>query len=423
MRILLHCVYYPPEVGGLESHVAALAEGLVARGHEVRVITSRSQPGIPGHETRNGVEVRRTWFPSRSPVGWILHALGSLPATREGARWADVVHAQAFASIVPCGVALQGGGASRPDGSPRPLVATFHTSHFLVRATRPRWKPVLRQLVTWPDHALAASTEIARVAESLAPGTSVEALTNGVETDRFRPLPATLHAEPGTRQVVIPRRLFPKNGVEFAVRALPLVAETLPGIRFLFVGDGPERDRLERLARELGVADRARFLGARPHEEMPGLLGSAELAVFPSLMEATSVAALECMACGLPVVASDVGGLPEIVDAEVGALVPPADPEALAAAIVATLKRPDRKEAGERARRRVVEHWSNDRLVERHLEIYRALADQRLRRPPSERTAGTTRGRTPGTTPETPSGTAATPPTPPSERIHPRPPA
>jgi glycosyltransferase involved in cell wall biosynthesis len=252
-------------------------------------------------------------------------------------------------------------------------VATFHTSHFLVRAQQRRWKPILRRLVAWPAHALAASTEIALVAEALAPGTRVEPVTNGVETDRFRPVEPSHPAEPGVRQVIVPRRLFPKNGVEFAVRALPIVAALVPGVRFLFVGDGPERARLEALAAELGVADRARFLGALPHDAMPGMLSSAEVAVFPSLMEATSVAALECMACGLPVVASNVGGLPEIVDAEVGALVPPADPEALAQAIVATLDRPDRVEAGVRARRRVVDHWSNDRLVERHLEIYRAL--------------------------------------------------
>ncbi len=389
MRILLHCVYYPPEVGGLESHVAALAEGLAARGHQVRVVTSRSLPGVPVRETRNGVEVVRTWFPSRSPIGWMLHALGSLPSTRKGAGWADVVHAQAFASILPCHLAIgrrrkaagQGGGASAP------LVATFHTSHFLVRARIPRWKPILRRLVAWPDHAFAASTEIARVAEGLAPGSRVEALTNGVETDRFRPVEPSLPPEPGVRTVIVPRRLFPKNGVEYAVRALPTLATLVPGIRMLFVGDGPERSRLEALAAELEVAERAHFLGAHPHEAMPGLLASAELAIFPSLMEATSVAALECMACGLPVVATEVGGLPEIVDDTVGALVPPADPEALARAVAETLDRPDRKEAGARARRRVVDHWSNDRLVERHLEVYRELLDARG---PSHGSAGPT---------------------------------
>ncbi len=369
MRILLHCVYYPPEVGGLESHVAALAEGLAARGNEVRVVTSRSLPGVPARETRAGVEVVRTWFPSRSPAGWILHALGSLPATRQGAAWADVIHAQAFASILPCHLARAGTG--------RPLVATFHTSHFLVRAGMPRWKPVLRKLVAWPEHALAASEEIARVAEGLAPGTTVEALTNGVETDRFRPVPPELPTPAGVRRIIVPRRLFPKNGVEYAVRAVPGVAERIPGAEFLFVGDGPERERLEGLAGELGVSERVRFLGARPHADMPALLASAEVAVFPSLMEATSVAALECMACELPVVATNVGGLPQIVDETVGALVPPADPAALARALVETLERPDRAELGARARRRVVDHWSNDRLVERHLEIYRQLVGER----------------------------------------------
>jgi glycosyltransferase involved in cell wall biosynthesis len=103
---------------------------------------------------------------------------------------------------------------------------------------------------------------------------------------------------------------------------------------------------------------------------MPSLFRSAEIAVFPSLMEATSVAALEAMSSGLPVVASAVGGLPEIVDREVGALVPPGDPAALAQAITRLLADDARSEKGLRARARVVAMWSNDRLVERHLEIY-----------------------------------------------------
>jgi glycosyltransferase involved in cell wall biosynthesis len=106
---------------------------------------------------------------------------------------------------------------------------------------------------------------------------------------------------------------------------------------------------------------------------MPGLLSSAEVAIFPSLMEATSVAALESMACELPVAASRVGGLPEIVDDDVGALFAPADPENLGAAVVRLLEDPDLATRGQRARRRVVERWSNERWVDRHLEIYGEL--------------------------------------------------
>jgi glycosyltransferase involved in cell wall biosynthesis len=316
-----------------------------------------------------GIRVWRTPFPGKHTVGWLAHAAGSVPRSVALARDADVLHAQAFQSVPP----LQAARVL----TRKPLVTTYHTSHFLKLAEKPGWRTVLGRLVAAGDHNLAASGEIARVAEGLAPGHGVEALTNGVETSLFRRVEPALPApEDGRRRIVVPRRLFEKNGVEYFVRAMPLIAEEVD-VEAVLVGDGPERDKLEKLAAELGVADRIRFLGARPHQEIPGLLCSAELAVFPSLMEATSVAALECMACQVPVAASEVGGLPEIVDDTVGGLFPPADPEGLARVVVALLNRHDLAELGGRARRRVVEQWSNERLARRHLEIYRALVRRR----------------------------------------------
>jgi glycosyltransferase involved in cell wall biosynthesis len=365
MKVLLHCVYYPPEIGGLESHVAGLAEGLAARGHAVGIITSRSRSELPRIEMRNGVQVERTWFPSRSPLGWALHALGSIPKTIRRARRADILHAQTFASVVPVAVAARLAG--------RPWVASFHTSHFLERARRPAWSRVLGLLVRWPHHAFAASTEIADVAMKLAPGREVETLVNGVDTELFRPTSPAFEPGPGERWIAVPRRLVRKNGVEFLVRAIPLVREKLPGVRFLLLGDGPERERLESLCSELGVQAYVRFAGAQPHGAMPSLLASCEIAVVPSLMEATSVAALEAMACARPVVASRVGGLPEIVDEEVGTLVPPGDPPGLAAGILRLLQSEDLVKKGREARLRVERSWSNARLVDRHLRIYEDL--------------------------------------------------
>lgn len=369
MKILVHCVYFPPEVGGLESHVYYLCRALVEMGHRVDVVTSRSLSGTPREEEMDGIRVFRTWFPSRNPVGWAAHSLGSVPRTRSLAREADIIHAQAFPSVVP------GLEARRISGAP--LVATFHTSHFLSRAEHPLWAPVLAALVRAPDHALAASREIARVAETLAPGTRVEALTNGVETSLFRPVEPVLPA-PGRPRILVPRRLFRKNGVEFLVRAMPLILEHLDAEAVL-VGDGPERERLEALAAGLGVDERVRFLGKQPHHRMPGILSSGTIAVIPSLMEATSVAALESMACGIPVAASDVGGLPEIVDDRVGVLFAPGNPQDLADRVVALLGDPDLPEKGRRARDRVVADWSNERLAVRHLEIYQELLEGRGR--------------------------------------------
>ena len=367
MNILFHCIYFPPEVGGLESHVYYLARALVSRGHRVQVVTSRSLPGVPEEEEMEGIQVCRTWFPSRSPTGWVAHALASVPKTRALAREADVIHAQAFASVLPAAAGRQRSGA--------PLVATFHTSHFLIRAERAAWRPLLRRLLRIPDHALAASEEIATVAMDLAPGIEVEALANGVDTTFFRRVEPALPRGDRLR-IVVPRRLFPKNGVEYFIRAFPLILKAVE-VEAILIGDGPERERLQALAEDLGISHRVSFLGKRAHSEMPGLLSSGDLAVIPSLMEATSVAALEAMACQLPVVASNVGGLPEIVSEEAGGLFEAGNPEALAAAVVRFLEEGDLPGKGALARERVMARWSNDRLADRHLEIYSDLLHRR----------------------------------------------
>ncbi len=358
----MHCVYYPPEVGGLESHVHYLCRALVEQGHRVDVVTSRSIAHTPRVELMDGVHVHRTWFPGKSPAGWIAHAVGSTPTTMVAAAGADILHAQAFQSIPPMLVARARTGT--------PVVSTWHTSHFLRLAARPGWKTLLGRLVASGNGNLAASRQIAHVAESLAPGHPVQAVTNGVETSIFRPSTSSpIPPTQGKRRLIVPRRLFEKNGVEFAVRAVPLIASH-HDIEVLLVGDGPERKRLETLASELGVSSRIIFIGARPHSDMPGLLSSAELAIFPSLMEATSVAALECMSCEVPVAASRVGGLPEIVDDSVGGLFAPADAGALARVVCDLLADPSLKARGIAGRARVVADWSNQRLAQYHLEFY-----------------------------------------------------
>jgi glycosyltransferase involved in cell wall biosynthesis len=364
VNILQQCIYFPPEVGGLESHAYYLCRELVRMGHDVTMVTSRSQAGLPATETMDGVHVHRTWLPARTPAGWAAHTFGSVPTYLPLARGADVLHAHTFASAPPGMLAKALFG--------KPLVITLHTSHFLRLARRASWRPTLARIIRSADWLLAASEEIRDVALDLYPHPRAEALTNGVDTELFRPVPGTLPRANGSRVVIVPRRLFEKNGVEYLVRALPLMRREA-NVEAVIVGDGPLRQALEALSRDLGVAEHVRFLGARPNTEMPGLLASADVAVIPSLMEATSVAALEAMSCARAVAASRVGGLPEIVDEAVGTLFEPGDPEDLAARVLGLLARADLARAGAEARRRVVEHWSIARLARRHLEIYGEL--------------------------------------------------
>jgi glycosyltransferase involved in cell wall biosynthesis len=367
VRILQQCIYFPPEVGGLESHAFYLCRELVRQGHDVTMVTSRSTPEAPARETMDGVHVVRTWMPARNPAGWAAHTFASMPAYRRFAPGADVLHAQTFASALP--------GMRARSRLKKPLVLTLHTSHFLRLAKRRRWQPVLRRIIRSADWLLAASEEIRDVAMALHPHPRAEALTNGVDTSLFRAVPPSMRREDGGHRLIVPRRLFEKNGVEYLVRSVPLMRAEVD-VDVLVVGDGPMRGQLEGLARELGVAEAVHFLGARPNAAMPALLASADVAVIPSLMEATSVAALEAMSCERPVAASNVGGLPQIVDEEVGTLFRPADPTDLASRVVALLDRADLPAVGERARRRVVERWSLERLARRHVEIYETLLNE-----------------------------------------------
>jgi glycosyltransferase involved in cell wall biosynthesis len=365
MKIVMHCLYFPPEIGGLESHVFHLCKGLVEAGCDVSIVTSCSQEGLLAEEEIEGIRVFRTWLPQRSAFGWTAHAIGSMPRLIQLSAHADVVHGQSFQSVLPAYAARR--------INEIPMVTSWHTSHFLKKADELLWKPIFREFLRSSQHNFTASIEIADVAKSLAPDAMIEAIPNGVDTQIFQPS-ANMKIGAKATTLIVPRRLYEKNGVEFFIRAMPLIAEAID-VRALIVGDGPEKSRLEELALSLGMQSKIEFLGKREHSEIPKLLNSADIAIFPSLMEATSVAALEAMACGIPVVASDVGGLPELVDNDVGGLFRPRDSRSLAETVLSLVSRNDFHELGSRARQRVVEKWSNQHLVNRHLDTYQSIID------------------------------------------------
>lgn len=146
--------------------------------------------------------------------------------------------------------------------------------------------------------------------------------------------------------------LRPEKELETALRALGMLAPKRPMLRFVVVGDGPERARLEQLADELGVP--TRFLGHRPNDQVPDLVAAMDVVVLPSRFEGMPLAMLEWMAAGKAIVASRVGGIPSIVqDEQEALLVPPRDSVAFAQAIARLLDDPsERRRLGKAARRR-----------------------------------------------------------------------
>jgi glycosyltransferase involved in cell wall biosynthesis len=162
-------------------------------------------------------------------------------------------------------------------------------------------------------------------------------------------------------------RLEPQKGIDTALRAL---TQLPPETVLVVLGEGPQRAELEALARSLGVAERTRFPGRVG--DVAALLGEAELLVHPARWEGFGLAILEAMLCALPVVASRVSSLPELVaDGETGILVPPDDPDALATALGILLE--DRAQAtqmGAAGRRRAQDQFSVARMARRTAEIY-----------------------------------------------------
>jgi N-acetyl-alpha-D-glucosaminyl L-malate synthase BshA len=200
---------------------------------------------------------------------------------------------------------------------------------------------------------------------------------NGVDLAAYRPEPG----DPGLREElgVAPNALVIGTvGNLRPVKDMPCLLRAFGklGVReavLLIVGDGSERSALEALSRELGVADRVHFLGAR--DDVPRLLPLFDVFALSSTTEGISVALLEAMACGRPAVATDTGGNPEVcVDGETGLLAPVGDPEALSRALTDLLTSRDRRHAmGEAARARVEKQFSMEHMLRSYEGIYDEL--------------------------------------------------
>lgn len=167
-------------------------------------------------------------------------------------------------------------------------------------------------------------------------------------------------------------RLACQKGHVHLLEAFAAIAGRVPEASLLVVGDGPDRDSLEAKAAELGVGERVRWLGALPHEEVLPLYAIMDVFAMPSLYEGFGLTAVEAMAAGLPVVASDVEGLNEVVESGVtGYLCPAGDISRLSERLLELLTNSDRaKEMGDQGRKRAMEHFSQERFQKSMLAVY-----------------------------------------------------
>lgn len=236
----------------------------------------------------------------------------------------------------------------------------------------------------WTRHFVANSETVkASQCEALRiPPDRVTVIHRGRDPQRYQPvagperelLRERLGVAPGEPLLLNVARLLARKGHRALLRAFAQVLTRVPSARLAIAGDGPERPALERLAGELGLGDRLRFLGTRSN--VPELLSAADLFVFPSQYEGHAGALLEAMMAGLPIVATDTPSHREtLTPGETGVLVPVDRPDELAAAILRLLGEPEEpRRLGEAAQRSAVERFGVDKAAARYEELYRRLA-------------------------------------------------
>ena len=200
------------------------------------------------------------------------------------------------------------------------------------------------------------------------PHRSIAVIANGVDAGAGVPRPPA----PRRHTIITVANLRPEKNHELLLRAAAGLVRRFPDLRLQFVGDGPRRGALAALAQSLGLERHVEFLGHR--DDVADLLAAADIFVLPSRSEALPNSVLEAMAAGLPVVASAVGGLTDVIDdGRTGALVPPDDPVALATAMQRILEHPRLADTlGTNAREAVIGRYSFDRMANEFEALYRS---------------------------------------------------
>ena len=332
MKVVVVSGIWPPDPGGPASHAPALADFLAERGHEIEVVTTAGE-----EPSRRRYPV--LWASRGSPFRHVRAAL----LVRRAARRADVAYATSMIRRAAIGSRL----------ARRPLVVKLVSDEVFERAVREgRYAGTLdefervgggartRFLRATRNRALRSTRHVFCPSEYLRD----VALRWGLDPDRVSVLPNPApQVPPMPVRDELRRELgFADSTIVFAGRlgrqkALGVLLHALadvPDVTLAVAGDGPERASLERTAHDLGLDGRVSFLGAVPRDRVLRLFRAADASVLPSAWENFPHTVVEALAVGCPVIATAVGGVPEVVrDGENGLLVPPGDPAALAEAI------------------------------------------------------------------------------------------
>lgn len=366
MRIGITCY---PTLGGSGAVAAELGKKLAQRGHSVHFVSYRL-PFRLG-ELQDNLRFHEVDISSYPLFEYPPHDLALAAKMAEVAREERL---ELFHVHYAIPHAIAGFLAQQMLGPKAPrLATTLHGTDITIVGQDRSFSEITRFGIERSNGVTAVSEFLRRMTrEEFSIQGEIDVIPNFVDlaqysTERRRPDPAMV--PPGQRVLLHMSNFRPVKRVTDTVRILERVVREVPAV-LLLVGEGPERSSVQALARRLGLAERVRFLGR--YDRVEELTALADVFLLPSELESFGLSALEAMACGVPVVGSDAGGLPEVVrHAETGYLLPVGDIEGMAARTIELLKDDERwQEMGGAARCRAECLFGAERVVSQYERFY-----------------------------------------------------
>ncbi|MEE9220466.1 MAG: N-acetyl-alpha-D-glucosaminyl L-malate synthase BshA [candidate division NC10 bacterium] len=363
-----------PTYGGSGAIAAELGIHLSQRGHEVHFVSYALPFRLPTFQQNiffHQVETMSYPLFEHSPYTITLAAKMVDVTQAEGL---DLLHVHyAIPHAVSAFLAREAlGGRVK-------VLTTLHGTDITLVGTDPSLHSITRFAIDMSDQVTAVSSYLElRTRQTFQPNRPIRVIPNFLDSARFRPgrEAEARHrfARPGERILLHLSNFRPVKRVTDVIRIFAAVRQEIPG-KLLMVGDGVERTTAQHLVRELNIEKHVVFLSRQ--EDIPGLMKIADLFLLPSELESFGLAALEAMSCGVPVIASRVGGLPEVVEDGVsGLLYSVGDVEGMAQGsiqILADETLHDRM--AQAARQRVLDHFDADQVVPQYEALYEELLE------------------------------------------------
>ena len=382
----------PPSSGGLARHVISLLDGLSEDGYEVGV-ACEADSLIAEVARARSTPVYGVSVGGRGPSGTLVSVVQVARAV--GALHAQIIHTHSLRAGLVGALVMPGAPGAK-------LVATIHNfppggATMQARRSRERW--AVRMLLRRADRLVTVSEALRGELIALRSEVAAKTVTipNGVDisaeaTDQSSAR-AALELPPEGPVVGMVARLAPAKGIAEFIQCCKLVSEQWPAARFVLAGGGPLWEEAQARREALGLADRLQLVGEV--ESTREVMGAVDVLVVASTSEGSSVVAMEAMACGKPVVATRVGGLPEVVlDGETGILVEAGDPRGLAEGIERLLQDPELgRQMGMRGKQRARQCYDVREMVARVKEVYADLLWARAPTDQSGRPGGGARER------------------------------